>query len=353
MKKKFESNFKYKETAIYYCQQCLQPCEEEYDRVHAARNQRTILNITDETGTVADMWNNLQSFESTQFTERQCENNCGNIFHGTKEFSGQPAMLFLQINRFTFANNRIIKIKTPIQLTEKFTPFPGGAQYHLHSVTYHNGNTAQSGHYTTLLHFKDNEKILVSDDHRQPIPAKGVPGEPYFLTYVRDDLPLQESPVKKKVKLTTESINGPQGDLSHLPEVLKKILRGDKIPRLNSMDKKDVKFLYDNLLNWSSFSVADVSAATLKELQACVNNMLVELFFTVWPENHKNVKWLMSTMQLDTKLYNKVVLGEDWSSQEGKLPPCSTPLVLSIPFNLSCNLELSTFPFLLLKINLI
>ena len=81
MKKKFESNFKYKETAIYYCQQCLQPCEEEYDRVHAARNQRTILNITDETGTVADMWNNLQSFESTQFTERQCENNCGNIFH--------------------------------------------------------------------------------------------------------------------------------------------------------------------------------------------------------------------------------------------------------------------------------
>lgn len=319
---KFKLDFHYQKITIYKCHNCGLISNEMQDRSNAISNLRTILCLpTGATAhqvlTLQDLWSNntTQTTEPLQFNEgRECVNNCRerNVFRGTGEISGQPSMLFMQIMRFGFDNNRPHKIKTPIDIPHQFSPFPEGDQYNLHSITYHLGHTAQSGHYTTLLHFKDNQQVLISDNVMQPIPVTGPRGEPYFLIYVRGDLP--NSPVKKKMKLARDP------DFSGLPKVLQEILRGNKVPRPARLDRKSLDLLYKNLLHWTSFSLPDESTADIKDLQKCVNNQLIELIFTVWPGDEDKCKWLMSRMLLDKKIYNNaVVLESDWPSQEGKI----------------------------------
>ena len=284
-----------------------------WDRTNAISHLRTILLLptgamAHQVSTLQDLWNTniTQTTEPRQFNEgRECENNCRerNVFQGVEEVSGAPSMLFMQIMRFGFDGNGAYKIKTKIDIPHQFSPFPGGDLYNLHSVTYHLGHTAQSGHYTTLLHFKDNQQVLISDNVIQPMPRTGPHGEPYFLIYVKGDLP--NSPVKEK-------------NFSGLPEVLKLILKGDKIPRPDRLDQETLLFLYKNLLNWTSFSLPDELTAGKKDLQQCVNNQLIELIFMVWPENKVKSNWLMNRMVLDRRMYNKaVVLEQDWHLQEG------------------------------------
>ena len=278
---------------------------EEQARRNPIRHQKAILDITSESTSIAEMWTNMQkeTIETRQLNDRLCENGCipQQMFYGSREVSGQPAMLCLQINRFGFLNNQEFKIKDEVDIPKKLEPFPGGSQYSLHSVTYHTGASVRSGHYTTKLHFKNNEEILVSDDNMVQIPSSGVTGQPYFLIYVKDEL--AQSPVKKKQKLVDEWEL--EGDFSGLPDILQKLLRKETMIVLKELPDEDLQRLHNELLDWTCFSLSNVDKASRQDLVDTVNNQMVDLLYNIWPDNEVCRNSVAKPMQLDKYAYKK------------------------------------------------
>ena len=131
----------------------------------------------------------LENFFSPQEIERRCE-HCGSE-NSTQvtTFVQEPATLILQLNRFKYSqvDKRVIKIHEPLIFPTIFQ-MPGGSSYKIVATINHIGETANSGHYTSLIFDPDKNSFILVDDDRIT-PSVGIDEEicqqVYMLVYTK------------------------------------------------------------------------------------------------------------------------------------------------------------------------
>ena len=169
---------------------------------------------------------------SEEFRERNCPNPIckSKLASSTKLVTKLPKILNLQMTRFTSINGKQIKLKHKIEVPRRLTPTENGPSYILTGAIIHAGESPTSGHYVSTVICPRTGDVFLCDDAKYPVVVQtasfdncsfaNVLERAYMLTYSLENetleaVQLQElvepdvvgkSPLKKKIKFTTDNI---------------------------------------------------------------------------------------------------------------------------------------------------
>jgi ubiquitin C-terminal hydrolase len=107
----------------------------------------------------------IAQFFNTEEIERKCE-HCGSQRSAqATSFVKDPETLIIQLNRFRFSqeDSRVVKIHEPLIFPTDIQ-LPSRSSYRIIATVNHNGELADSGHYTCLLMDKTTGTYTLIDD---------------------------------------------------------------------------------------------------------------------------------------------------------------------------------------------
>ena len=107
----------------------------------------------------------IEQFFNPEEIERTCEHCGSQRSTQATTFVQEPETLIIQLNRFRYsqAENRVIKIHEPLIFPNDIQ-LPSGSSYKMVATINHNGELADSGHYTCLLMDKATGTYSLIDD---------------------------------------------------------------------------------------------------------------------------------------------------------------------------------------------
>ena len=132
----------------------------------------------------------LKEFVETERIEYSCNACRSKQATIAKNFSLEPALLILQLNRYHFNKeiNEIQKIHSPVECPPTLM-LATGSVYTLSSIVNHSGEKTHEGHYTVILYDKRENSYILVDDKEVSYDitiTTELQQLPYIVTYVKD-----------------------------------------------------------------------------------------------------------------------------------------------------------------------
>ena len=131
----------------------------------------------------------LEQFFSPEEIERQCEHCRTKNATQVVTFVREPNTLIFQLNRFRFSqiDDRVVKIHEPLIFPTEIN-LPSGSSYKIVATINHHGESANVGHYTSLVLDQMNDSFFLVDDS-SVFPSVTIDEETlqqvYILVYVK------------------------------------------------------------------------------------------------------------------------------------------------------------------------
>ena len=105
------------------------------------------------------------------FNQHQIQRNCPHCDSQTAsqvtEFTVEPCVLIVQLNRFNYSNKhkRTMKMHDQIDVTMEIQ-LPTGSLYEIVGAIFHSGQTTSSGHYTAAIYCRERNSFYYCNDER-------------------------------------------------------------------------------------------------------------------------------------------------------------------------------------------